>query len=278
MAARRIKYDCVFSLGEVCFCANYLRSMRLRKFSSPFDWVAGATFAERMNFLLNDFQNFFNKEDFVYHGKREYPEPCNIYYNRRTHIIFNHDFPLFKSFEETYPKVKKRYDHRIKHLYQKIYKSKRVLIVYMETFSTKSGIETEKEICKMMKETKYKFPMQRVDLIYIRHNENMADDEFDVRELDNNVTMISCYNRSRDDNKDNLAIGNYHNVRQLFKNIRCKDNLFNSLAYRIYYLARNIRKMIYRHKIKNGEEYIRILGIKVYRHQLEENKERENAG
>ena len=270
MGKNRITYDCIFSLGEVCFCANYLRAMRLRKFSAPFDWVAGATFQERMNFLLNNFQNFLNKEDLTYHGKREYPEPCNIYYNQRTHIIFNHDFRLLKTFDEQFEIVQKRYNHRINHLYKKISKAKKVLIVYMETFTTKSGKPTDDEICKIMAETTHKFPLQQVDLLYIRHNEDMPDDEAEVNKLNDNVTIISCYNRSRDEHKDDTAVGNYHNIRRIFKNIRCKDNFFNSCAYRLYYLARNIRKMIYRYKIKNGEEYIRILGIKVWRHKIEE--------
>ena len=270
MAKNIVKYDCVFSLGEVCFCANYLRHMRLRKFSAPFDWVAGASFAERMNMFLNNFQNFLQKEDLIYHGKREYPEPCNIYYNQRTHIIFNHDFPLLKPFEKQFDVVKKRYQHRISHLYKKINKSKKVLIVYMETFAPKSDKPTDKEICDVMKETKYKFPMQQVDLIYIRHNEDMADDVFEEHKLNDNVTIVSCYNRSRDEHKDDTAVGNYHNVRKIFKNIHCKDNPLYTLFYLISKTCHNIKKMIYRYKIKNGEEYIRIFGIKVWRHKIED--------
>jgi hypothetical protein len=268
MAKNRIKYDCIFSLGEVCFCANYLRAMRLRKFSAPFDWVAGATFTERMNFLLNDFEDFFNKEDLVYHGKREYPEPCDIYYNQRTHIVFNHDFPLLKSFDEQFPKVKERYNHRINSLYKRINKSKKVLIVYMEQAETKSGISSDEELCALMEELNHKFPTTHIDLMYIRHNEEMPDDEYWQKRIDAHVITAECFDRTREERT--TAIGNYHNVRQLFKNIRCKGNILSSSYYLIYKTCRNIRKMIYRHKIKNGEEYIRILGIKVWRQKIEE--------
>lgn len=270
MARNRIKYDCVFSLGEVCFCANYLRAMRLRKFSAPFDWIAGANFEERMNFLLNGFKNFFKKRDLVYHGRREYPEPCDIYYNRRTHIIFNHDFPLFKSFDESFPKVKERYQRRIKNLYNRLNNAKLALVVYMEQAETKSGIKSNKKLCALMDELNRKFPTTHIDLMYIRHNEEMPDDEYSMKRIDAHVIVAECFDRTRKERS--TAIGNYHNVRQLFKNIRCKDNIFSACAYRLYYLARNIRKMIYRHKIKNGEEYIRILGIKVYRRPVEEKK------
>ena len=271
MATKRIKYDCVFSLGEVCFCANYLQALYLRKFSAPFDWVAGATFNERMQFILNGFENFLNKEDFIYHGKREYPEPCNIYYNTRTHIVFNHDFPLLKSFDEAYPDVKERYDRRIKHMYELMNKAKKVLIVYMERADTQSGVSSDDELCHMMTELNQKFPKTHIDLMYIRHDENMKDGEYKRQRIDEHVISANCFDRSLDENS--TAVGNFHNVRQIFADIRCRDNLFRSSAYFVYYWMKKVYKTVYRHKIKNGEEYIRVLGIKVYRRKIEQDAE-----
>ena len=268
MKAKRIKYDCVFSLGEVCFCANYLQALSLRKFSSPFDWIAGGTFSERMGYLLNDFENYFNKEDLVYHGKREFPEPCDIYYNTRTHIVFNHDFPLSKPYDDSYPKVAERYARRIKRLYELVNKAKRVLIVYMEKYETQSGVTDNKQLCDLMEQLNKKFPKTHIDLLYVRHNETMADGEYSRTRIDEYVITAECFDKSRED--VSLALGNFHNVRQIFNDIRCKDNLFNSSAYFIYYWMRKIYKTLYRHKIKNGEEYIRFFGIKIYRHKIED--------
>ena len=265
---KKVKYDCVFSLGEVCFCANYLQAMQLRKFSSPFDWIAGATFKERMWFLLHDFENFFNKEDLSPHGKREFPEPCDIYYNKRTHIVFNHDFPLNKPFEVTFPKVEAKYIRRIKRLYKFIKQSKLVLIVYMEKAETKSGITSDDELCALMDELGKKFPNSHIDLLYIRHNENMKAGEYASSRVDEHVITAECYDKG--DNEKDVAVGNFHNVRQIFKNIRCKDNLFHSSSYMIYYWMRKIYKTLYRHKVKNGEEYIRLFGIKIYRRKIME--------
>lgn len=262
MKARKITYDFVFSMGEVCFCANYLQSMCLRKLSTPFDWVAGATFGERMRLLMNDFDNFFNMTDLVYHGKREYPQPCNIYYNTRTHIVFNHDFSLFKSFDEMFLIVKERYNRRIKRLYELMNKSKKVLIVYMERADTQSGVSSDKELCNLMKDLNQKFTKAHIDLMYIRHNENMKDGEFTRQRIDEHVIVAQCFNRSLDENSS--AVGNLHNVRKIFADISCRNNSFRFL----FYWVKKIFKTIYRHKIKNGEEYIRLLGIKIYRRKI----------
>lgn len=270
MRENKIKYDCVFSLGEVCFCANYLQALGLRKFSSPFDWVAGGTFRGRVRFLLHDFEDYFNKEDLIYHGRREFPEPCDIYYNTRTHIVFNHDFPMLKSFDESFPKVAERYNRRIKRLYDYINKAKRVLIVYMEKYETKSAVTEDKQLCVHMASINRKFPNTHIDLLYIRHNENMKDGEYSRTRIDEHVITAQCFNRSRED--DSQALGNFHNVKQIFKGIHCKDNLFNSSVYFIYYWMKKVYKTLYRHKIKNGEEYIRLFGIKIYRRKIEENK------
>lgn len=268
MKEKKIKYDCVFSLGEVCFCANFLRELNLRKFSAPFDWIAGGTFSQRLEFLINRFDNYFNEKDMAYHSRREFPEPRDIYYNRRTHIVFNHDFPINKPFDEAFPEVKEKYFRRIKRLYKLIQKSKKVLIVYMEQAETKSGINSDDELCTLMAKLNNEFPRTHIDLMYIRHNENMKSGEYDVQRINDYVTTAQCYDKG--DNEDAIAVGNFHNVMPIFQNIRCKDNLFHSSAYMVYYWIRKIYKTLYRHKIRNGEEYIRLFGIKIFRRKLKE--------
>lgn len=272
MKAKRIKYDCVFSLGEVCFCANYLRALSLRKFSSPFDWIAGATFNERMKFFLNGFEDYLNKEDLVYHGKRDFPEPCDIYYNTRTHIIFNHDFPLAQPFDEAFSKVKERYNRRIKRLYALIHRAKKVLIVYMEKYDTNSNVNDDAQLCSLMEEVNGQFPGTHIDLLYIRHDESMADGEYSRTRISKYVVVGKCFNKSREDNSP--ALGNFHNVKLILKDIRCKDNLFNSSMFFFHYWITKVYKTIYRHKIKNGEEYIRFFGVKIYRRKIEEGEDK----
>ena len=103
------KYDVVFSLGEACLCATILKNLGLRHFSSPFDWLYGSDFQRRVDLLCNDFIGFLNKEDLKLIGKRENPEPCDVYYNQSTDITLNHDFPINGNLDVSFPKVKVKY-------------------------------------------------------------------------------------------------------------------------------------------------------------------------
>ena len=78
------------SLGTACFMAEGLKKMGLRQYSFPFDWIYGSTPDRRLNIVLQDFQNFFNKEDLCYVGK--YNQKKCVYKNKRTELVFNHDF------------------------------------------------------------------------------------------------------------------------------------------------------------------------------------------
>lgn len=253
-------YGCVFSLGEVCFCASYLRKMRLRHFSAPFDWIAGGTFAERISFLLDGFKGFLEEGDMEFYGRRDYPEPCDIYRNKHTRMVFNHDFPLNKDLSATFPVVKEKYNRRINALYKNIQAAEKVLLVYMEQAETSSGIKSGEELVPLVRQLNEKFRPVQVDLLYIRHNEQMKDGEFSQKRLSPNVCLAECYNRRRHD--DVPSAGNYDNVKKIFKNITCKNNFFRTIGYECRRLLRNIGKMVYRRKIKQGREYIRVLGIK----------------
>lgn len=59
-------YDFVLPFGEVCFTATLLRKMNLRIMACPLDLVYGSNFVNRFNIFLNDFKNFFNKEETIY--------------------------------------------------------------------------------------------------------------------------------------------------------------------------------------------------------------------
>ena len=100
------KYDCIFSLGSACFCAEMLTKSNLRVFSSPFDWLNGGSFSQRMEFIYTNFENFLNIEGLKKIGEREYPESCDIYLNEQTSVIFNHDFPKGLDLTEGYKIVK----------------------------------------------------------------------------------------------------------------------------------------------------------------------------
>jgi|GEM_PF-1419064 len=254
------QYDCVFSLGEACLCATILSKLGLRHFSSPFDWMYGATFEERVNILLNDFENFLNKEDLSFVGQRDNPEPCDIYFNNRTKICFNHDFPLNIPLEKSFSNIKKKYNRRISRLFDTIKKSKNVLIVFMELPDSdkKASIDTLKDL---MKKINNKFSDTKIDILYIKHNEDMADGIFYSEIINDNITIGYCFNR--DKNASVNYTGNFNNVKMLFSEIKSDAPLWDNLKHSLSKYKHKLIRIFYRKRIKNGNTYIRFCGIKL---------------
>jgi len=89
------KFDLVISLGEDCPCTSYLRRFNLQDYSFPFDWLTKASFETHINLLVNDFENFLNKENLVLIQK---PENTNVdnkhdyYKDTVLDFYFYHDF------------------------------------------------------------------------------------------------------------------------------------------------------------------------------------------
>ena len=256
----RKKYDCVFSLGEACYCAKYLQKMHLRRFSAPLDWVAGVSFSGRIDFLLDGFAGYINKGDLNLIGQRDYPEPCDIYQNTRTGMIFNHDFPLNKNLDESYPAVREKYDRRINNLYRRLAEAQSVLIVYMELVETPSAIGSSEELVTQMNRLKEKFPDKEINLMYIRHNEALPDGGFTIDRVAPDICLAECYNRRRKNYSP--TGGNYDNVRKIFRGLSSRGKPLDTFKYELRRFVHNFGKIIWRHKIKDGREYIRILGIK----------------
>lgn len=205
-------YDLIFSLGELCFCAGFLKSKRLRLFSCPFDWIYGSSFLGRMDILNNKFKDFLNIEDLEYVGERlELPgiSPANIFKNKRTNIIFNHDFKVKTPLEKSFPNVKKKYERRIKRLLKNLsYPKKDILIVYMESPNSNDNPKDDFEIIEAVEKLNKTFKAN-INLMYFKHDENMQDYEYYYKKIKENITKITLCNRNKND-EENCA-GNFVN-------------------------------------------------------------------
>lgn len=159
------KYDLVVSLGANCICSGLLRGINLQDYSFPFDWLGGAELKDKIEIVINDFKDFFNLEDLEKIGSRTNPEPCDIYKNKRTGIVFNHDFQINVPIEKTYPLVKAKFDRRQNRLLELIKKSKKILFVYVEA-PGKTTYEAKylKEAYELLKNA---YPEKEIHLKYI---------------------------------------------------------------------------------------------------------------
>ena len=127
------KFDLVVSLGEDCACTSYLRRFNLQDFSFPFDWLTKASFETRINLLIDNFDNFLNKENLVLMQKPENTKVDNkhdYYKDTALDFYFYHDFKSNTDFEKEFTEVKNKYSRRIERLYNAIQNSERILFVW----------------------------------------------------------------------------------------------------------------------------------------------------
>ena len=156
------KFDFVFSLGENCAAAMYLRKFKLRDMSSPLDWVCNVPLLDRINLILNDFSGFLQKENLVQISKMEGGDPRHDYYHdEKLGFKFYHDFPGKIPLEQSFAEVKGKYDRRIARFIARLQKARRVLCVW-------SGYEIEtsdEDLILAVKKMGEKFPHADICLI-----------------------------------------------------------------------------------------------------------------
>lgn len=136
------RYDLVFGIGQACGCSHSLRRAGLQHLSFPGDWTAPIwgdkdhpgfehDVRNRANTLCDIPADFFRAEDFV--CQRTISNTGRqVYVNRKTRYVFNHDFAIGEDFTTELPKVAARYRRRMQKLQTLIAASRRVLVVRID--------------------------------------------------------------------------------------------------------------------------------------------------
>lgn len=173
------KFDLIFGIGENCNTSMALRRNNLQIASFPFDWLGFSDLERNFSFLLNDFEGFLEKEDLEklpnsFNGRTE------TYVNKKNYLHFVHDFYPDIDFDIQFQKVKDKYLKRQNRLYDKISKSKKVLIVFMSVKESDISSLTEKYQIINEKMNK-KFPDTTFSYLYIQNSENNNYDYTDYK-------------------------------------------------------------------------------------------------
>ncbi len=203
---KRKKYDIIYSIGECCAAATYLRKYKLRLAAGPFDWVTGTGLESRFDLLMNNMEGFCEKEDF------EPIEPFDEkgghypYYNKNTHLKFLHDFPRGQSLDESFQGVKDKYERRIKKFYKNIRKCKNVLLIWINY-----GEPTPFDVIQNRCDAFSKKMAKNIDYIILEHKDQA--NETQKTQLSSHITYYSA-----DINTGSFR-GKIKNVAPIFKNL-----------------------------------------------------------
>lgn len=212
------KFDLVVSIGEDCACTSYLRRFNLQDCSFPFDWSTKASFETRINLLVNNFDNFLNKENIVLMQKPHndnVDESHDYYKDTVLDFYFYHDFKADVPFDEEFFNVKNKYNRRIKYLYQGIEESADILFVWWgRTKQLDEGI-----IINSWEKINEKFKDKNIYFLLIEPSEKYIEKLF----CNNHVLLIQYDNYSWEHNPHwNQTMGNETNNMKIFSQIKKK--------------------------------------------------------
>lgn len=213
------EYDFIFGIGEACSCTETLRNSNLQFESYPLDWLYGGDIVTRVNLLTSNFKDFINKENLQFIGQRTNPLPCDIYKNTSNNLVFNHDFPLNRNIDETYPQIIEKYNRRISRLYNNINKSENILILYVQTPTKK--VKNYKNLVKTIQLCYEKihncYKDKNIKLLYFMNKRPIF---FKVKKekLSDNILLIKCNYRNIDETTEAHVVNN-ELLCSFFKNI-----------------------------------------------------------
>ena len=199
----RKKYDLIFGMGAACSCSQTLRKAGLQFLSFPLDWVGPNSNCEayaqdlvrRTDILCSDFHDWLDPTDFRFRGDT-LTNGMLDYHNDRLELQFIHDFPRGVPFEESFPKVKSKYEHRIARFFKILNGAKTVLIFKMERPDTPDRTPLE-QFRYARERLGAKFPKARFDFLTLRQENGVAFESRKVEHPEDWLTTVTFDYRNR---------------------------------------------------------------------------------
>lgn len=234
------KYDLAFGVGAACSCTQVLRAAGLQYLSFPFDWVFGATIEDRVDCICEHFSEFLNITDLEFLQVHPF-NGKDIYVNKKTGIVFNHDFPSGIPLSQGLTGVKLKYDRRSARLLSLIEKSNRILVLWVGHAETNEQNSTRKSswesAAEYIEERLCRSFGHKFDLLLLKHKDGVSMDKREIVRYSRRVTMVSFDFKSMKDDAPEYAVNTKSLVRLLKKRYRVKD--YRSDAEKYAYASKN---------------------------------------
>ena len=224
------KFDAVFSFGENCACAACLREMKLRICSGPMDWVGGAEFSTRVEFLISHFSDYLVPERLRLR-KNFSPEDKEIehdvYVDEKTGVIFAHDFPVGRPIAEHLTEVHEKYARRIARFYKLVEGANSVLFVW---YSLEKRVSREEQLSAVARMDEM-FGPGKTSVWVVEHDENAVESTGVLRErLSERAVRFSGYLKVRNSPSENDLL---YGKKEVFKKILGEARIRASAAFSV---------------------------------------------
>lgn len=139
------RFDAIISIGNLCASTENLRKCQLQFYTYPIDWVAGGDVIHRTKLILNGCENLIQLETLEKFAENTLSRvPKHVCKNTANQMVFNHDFPLHQTIEESFPAVKAKYDRRIARLQKHMAESDSILFVWLDSIIENADCSYEK--------------------------------------------------------------------------------------------------------------------------------------
>ncbi len=244
----RKKHDLYISLGRGCYATQVLRALNLQFWSFPFDWVAGSNLNDRIKFLKEDFKGYLDQSEFIYtHSDNAH----DCYRNKKTDILFPHEFPVNIPLERSFKNFELKYKRRINRLNRLIKKSKYVCFLYIWTPGDER-FYTDDELILAVETIQSKFKNIVADFIYFEID-NIPYEQKKVIQINKKIKKIifdySAHDEKRPwevkrlylekclkDYSISLKHLTFMNILQKYKIYKFKDNRYKKIKSTLFLL------------------------------------------
>ena len=184
------QYDMAFSMGFSCGGTMALRRAGLQFVSYPLDWIGSPGIVESAKMIAADFAHWFEKDDLQLVAVRGGSFQNNVYWNRRTHFGFPHDFPRFFRFEEKFDETAEKYVRRVRRFLSDLDAAQTALVVYIERPINPTAADADLMEAKRVLESR--FPRVRFDLVYFHLPEKGSVAPYAERTVADGITAVAC--------------------------------------------------------------------------------------
>jgi hypothetical protein len=255
-------YDYILPIGKNCMVELILRLFNLYGEASPFGAmhnfenkfyekyknISGIYgFKGKMELLINNFENYFEKNDLEIIRENDFnpPEyPYMVVGNKRTGLSFYHTFPARGGdIDNYYETAKITLDERIKSLLFKLKHSKKILILFIDCnwFNVKTNTYSDNSYDKVeyientviyetSEKLQEKYPEKEIYYLFLEHDSKKHIGEIEKIQLKDNIIRY----RSNHTNKNYNIIWQYENnnpkeyeivtIEKILSKFRLNDN------------------------------------------------------
>ena len=165
-----------------------LRKADLQFASYPLDWIGSPGIVQSAKMIESDFAGWFDRADLQLFAVRGGSFQNNVYWNRKTHFGFPHDFPRFFRFEDKYPETAEKYRRRVERFMRELGAAKTALVVYIERPINPRA--TDADLAEAKRILAAKFPAVKFELVYFFLDEGRRD--FAETAIADGITAVAC--------------------------------------------------------------------------------------